>query len=60
MKGSTEEARKIILRQGRVRFGPPDEAVQTRLNAIVELEELERLSERLLNVPSWDELMTEG
>lgn len=51
------EARKLILRQGQKRFGPPDEAVATAMRAIDDLERLERLSDRLLDVTSWSELL---
>jgi predicted transposase YdaD len=53
-----EEARKILLMQGSKRFGPADVIVTTAVNGINDLEELERLSERLLDVHSWQELFT--
>ena len=54
--GRVLEARKIILRQGRVRFCEAAAAV-SRLDAISDLEKLEQLVERLLNVSSWDKLL---
>ena len=56
-EGLAEEARRIILRLGQIRFGVPDETVKTQLDAIPQLDELERLTERLLIVSSWDELL---
>jgi predicted transposase YdaD len=56
-EGSTQEARRILLRVGRKRFGGADEAVQAALQAIADLERLERMSERLLDVTTWGELL---
>jgi predicted transposase YdaD len=58
-EGRIEEARAILLRQGRKRFGPPDERVLTALEAIGRRERLEELSERLLDVATWEELLAE-
>ncbi len=52
-----QEARRIILRQGSKRFGPPDARTQAALDAIVSREQLEELAERLLEVESWNELL---
>jgi hypothetical protein len=52
-----EEARKLVLRQGTKRFGPPLESWRTTLEEITDLERLENLSERLLDVESWEELL---
>jgi hypothetical protein len=57
VKGLFEEARKIILRQGGIRFGEAGDAVVSRLDAISDLEKLEELVERLLIVSSWDQLL---
>ena len=56
-EGEARGARKTILRLGRIRFGEARDAVVSRLDAISDLEELEQLGERLLNVSSWDELL---
>jgi hypothetical protein len=45
------------LRQGRKRFGPPDTATKTAIEAITDLARLETLTERLLDVTSWQELL---
>jgi hypothetical protein len=50
-------AKKIILRQGRKRFGPPDDATAATLEAIWDVERLERMSERLLDANSWAEVL---
>jgi hypothetical protein len=56
-KGEVKEARKFLLRQGRKRFGKDDENVRAALESITDLERLERMGERLLEVSSWQELL---
>jgi predicted transposase YdaD len=56
-EGREEEARAILLRQGTKRFGPPSEMERTALEGISAIERLEGLSERLLDVESWEELL---
>jgi predicted transposase YdaD len=58
--GQLGEARRLILRLGRVRFGPPAEATRQTIETLTDLDRLEQLSERLLDVSSWDELLAEG
>jgi hypothetical protein len=56
-KGVLKGLRKILLLQGRKRFGPPDAATVAVLESVVEQGRLERMSERLLDVSSWAELL---
>ena len=56
-EGKTEEARKMLLLQGRSRFGePPPEAVAA-LDALTDVSRLEELGLRLLQATSWQELL---
>ena len=55
--GRAEEVRRILLRQGGKRFGLPSEVVQSTLQAITTLDALETLTDRLLDVESWTELL---
>jgi predicted transposase YdaD len=48
---------RTLLRQGRKRFGEPDEDTRQAICAIRDSERLEELSERLLDVSTWDELL---
>jgi len=57
IQGALEEARKLLLRQGDIRFGPPSKANHAALNRIIDLSRLEDLSERLLVVDSWQDLL---
>ena len=56
-EGRVEEAKNILRLLGRKRFGPPDEATDAAITAIKNLKRLEELSERLLDVSSWEELL---
>ena len=56
-EGRVEELHRMILRQGRVRFGEVDETVRHQIEAIGDIETLEDLSERLVLVSSWAELL---
>ena len=56
-EGELREARKLLLRLGRKRLGSPPAETEAALNAIADLDRLESLSERLLLVSSWDELL---
>jgi hypothetical protein len=47
----------MILRQGRIRFGEADEAIRQRIEAIRNIDRLEDLTERLVIVSTWDEVM---
>jgi hypothetical protein len=56
-EGRLQEARDFLLLIGRVRFGEPDAATETALQAITELERLHHLGRRLETVSSWQELL---
>jgi hypothetical protein len=56
-EGAVAALHRALLRLGRKRFGEPDPATQGSLKAIVDLPRLERLSERLLDVATWKELL---
>ena len=55
-KGRLAEARQILLRRGKILFGPADEATAAALNAVSDVEKLEELSEPILEVENWQEL----
>ena len=56
-EGRLVEARAILRRQGRKKLGTASAEVLSRLEAINDLDRLERMSERLLDASSWDELL---
>ncbi len=55
--GRIKELHRMILRQGRRRFGEANETMRLQIEAMRDIERLEDLTERLLIVSSWDELM---
>ena len=56
-RGRAEEARRILIRQGLKRLGQPDESVLARISTLNDLDRLDHLLDRLLEVASWDELL---
>jgi predicted transposase YdaD len=50
--------RQVLLRQGQKLFGPIDDATEKALNAIDDVRKLDKLSERILEVDSWQELLS--
>lgn len=59
-EGRTEEVVATLLRQGGKKFGAPSESQVSKLRAIADLAKLEALTERLLDVNTWDELLADG
>ena len=57
-KGQLKEAKRLLLRMGQAKFGPPDPALAAAIEAMSDLGRLEDLTERLLLVSSWQELLT--
>jgi predicted transposase YdaD len=55
-RGRAEEARRSILLIGRKRLGEPSPDVQARLDALSDVDALERLLGRSLDVETWEEL----
>lgn len=59
-RGKTEALRETILRLGTKKFGKPGVKVQRELTAIATAERLLELSERILDVETWKELLLPG
>lgn len=56
-EGRLREARDIILRQGRRKFGEPDAATVEYLKATKDRELLEELTDRIFDATSWASLL---
>jgi len=56
--GRLEEARRIILRLGKNRFGRSSRKAAQAIEAISDVAILEALTDRVLEVDSWEELLT--
>jgi hypothetical protein len=57
--GRVGEAQRLLLRQGGIRFGPPDEATRAAVEAIEDLDRLERMSDRIvdMSIHDWNSLL---
>jgi hypothetical protein len=53
-----EEARRLLVRLGTKRFGPPPANVVATLDGIADVGQLETLADRLLDVSGWAELLS--
>lgn len=56
-EGRAEGAQRILLHQACKKLGEPDETSRRTLLGITDLNRLDRLSERLLEVSTWQELL---
>jgi predicted transposase YdaD len=56
-EGRAEGERKLLRRMGEKRFGPPSPAEEAALASVTDLDRLERFSDRLLEVTSWQGLL---
>src|SRR5436305_11881636 len=56
-EGALNHARRLLLRLGTRKFGAPDEATAAVVNALTDLERLDRLAERVSEASSWAELL---
>jgi predicted transposase YdaD len=56
-EGRVEELHRVLIRQGRRRFGDPDAVTQTELDAIQDIDRLERMADAILKAASWQELL---
>jgi len=59
-EGRVSEAQRMLLIQGEIRFGAAGETIQAALEAIRDLDRLERLSRRVVdtNIHDWDALLS--
>jgi predicted transposase YdaD len=58
LEGRIEEARQAVLQLGRKKIGQPGESVCAVIATITDIDRLNSLLERILEVASWDELLT--
>jgi len=56
-KGQILHGHRTLLRQGKRRFGPPSAANKAALLAITNLARLDRMTDAILIVANWDELL---
>ena len=51
---------RILLRQGRKRFGQPKAGIKSHIESISDLRLLEQLIDRVLDAKNWDDLIRES
>lgn len=56
--GQVAEAQRILLRLGEKRLGPCPPETRAQIEALLDVQRLETLTERLLDVEDWDELLS--
>ena len=56
-RGAIAEAQRILLAQGRKRFGPAAGATETAILGITDRDRLERMAEHVLDATGWDDLL---
>ncbi len=57
VEGLVEGERRILRRLGTRQFGKPNPLIDAALDAISDLDRLEQLSDRVLDVKTWEELL---
>jgi hypothetical protein len=56
-RGAVDEARKLLLLQGEMRFGPPRKGIANAIKRIADLGRLEGLVMKLVSAGSWEDLL---
>jgi predicted transposase YdaD len=56
-EGRLEEARKLLLEVGKVKFGPPNASIRKSIKAIDDLERIHRSIRRILKATDWKDLL---
>jgi hypothetical protein len=59
-RGQIKGIKKLLIRQGEVRFGRLNKATRAKIKSIDDLERLEWLCVKLLNAASWADLLNES
>jgi hypothetical protein len=56
-QGAIRYMRRLILRQGHKKFGPPDAATEKAVQAVEDLDRLDRMFECLLDAKGWQDVL---
>lgn len=59
-EGMVKDRQDVLLQQGRKKFGPPTPSIEMAVRGITDMERLTRLTDRVLDVSSWQELLASG
>jgi hypothetical protein len=55
--GRLWQARAVVLRYGGKRFGPPDEITSAEVQDIIDVDRLERMTDRIPDAAGWADLL---
>jgi hypothetical protein len=56
-EGEIKQSHRILLRWGGTRFGPADPRIHREVEAIRDLDRLDRMADAVLTATSWQELL---
>ncbi|MFC1706671.1 DUF4351 domain-containing protein [Planctomycetota bacterium] len=56
-QGRLEGAKRVLLRLGTKRFGEPEPSKRVAIDRLESLDELEKLTDALLEATDWDDLL---
>ena len=57
-RGEQKALIRIILKQGRRKFGEPDSATLALVERLTDIDRLQALTDRILDVTTWQELLS--
>jgi hypothetical protein len=57
-EGCVKATHRVLLKLGRKLLGPADPSVELALTSVQDVERLERMTEAILTVKSWEELLS--
>lgn len=56
-RGEARGERRLLILVGSQRFGPPDRSIRRALDALDDVARIERISARLFQAATWEELL---
>ena len=56
-EGQAEALQKTVLRQGKLHIGKPNKQIVAAVEAITDVDRLERLTEKILQAAKWQDLL---
>ena len=56
-RGEAQGARRILLRAGTRRLGPPDPDTRAMIEAVTDIERIERMTERVFDASNWSDVV---
>jgi hypothetical protein len=57
-EGEIRHGHRVLLHLGRKLLGTPDPSIESTLNSVQDVEQLDRMTEAILSVKSWQQLLS--